>query len=130
MTRRWYEALPNPYKTEKQILAVVIPLDWPLMEGVTIDGAHKVMVARSLDGTELLGLQVIDSKLKKRNEHREIFAENGTRMADAEYVGPISTLPQSLLMDENVTVLLFCRDEMWRKPIDLKRAWRKAPASC
>lgn len=127
MTRRWYEVLPKPYNVELPIIAVAVPGDWSFHEGTTKDKTHAVLAAVSPDESKVLGLQVVDVDCPKYMDQREVFDENGVRMADPEYIGPISGLPQSLLMNEDVTVILFSRDEMWKAPVNMKRVFKRLP---
>lgn len=129
LKRWWFNALPKPYNVELPVIAVLVPCDWSVHEGNTNDEeGHAVLVALSPDQSECRGLQIIDVDLPKYMDQREKFAENKVRMADPEYIGPISGLPQELLLDENTQVILFSREEMWRAPINMKRVFKQQPA--
>lgn len=130
MNRRWMEVLPSPYKTDKPIVALLIPTDWKFMEGSTKDNRHNLMAVVSKDEEKARGLQFMDSNLRSYDDHRKRFAEYAIPTLTPAYVGPLSLLPQRLLMDEDMTVMVFHRDDFWRRPIDLKRAWRPAETRC
>jgi hypothetical protein len=127
LARRWFELLPSPWKTEKPVVAILIPMDWTFMEGATKDDKYKVMVAMSADEEKCLGLQLVDVNLKTVDDHQALFEKYNVRTPDPAYIGPISRLPNRLLLDEDMTCLIFSRDEFWRRPIDLKRVWTQKP---
>lgn len=130
MTRGWFEILPPPFNVEQPVIVVMLPADWRLSEGTTKDEEYNVLVALSPDEEKLVGLQLVDVELGRYMDQREKFREYGVPMADPTYIGPLSTLPNELLLDETVCPMIFSRDQMWKRPIDLRRCWRKPPASC
>jgi len=127
MVRRWFEVLPSPYNIEKPVVALLLPMDWDCQGADLKRDKRSIMVATSKNEEKALGLQVFDPNLMKYEEHLEVFDRCGVKTPTAAYIGAVSLLPQRLLMDEDVTVLLFSRDEFWRRPIDLKRCWKGKP---
>ena len=127
MTRKWMEVLPPPFGVEKPIVAVLVPMDWEVIDVSTRDDKYKALVAATADRSKFLGLQIVDTSLPHHLDHRDKFREYKIKMADPAYIGPLSGLPNRLLLDEELTCLIFCRDEMWRRPIDLKRIWKQKP---
>ena len=122
--------LPEPWRSGPEVLAFVLPMSWNIHEGQTKDEEYNILAAVSPDETQLYGLQVVDVELGKLSDQREVFAHYQTKMLEPAYVGPIATLPNGFTLDEDTTVLLFVKDEMWRQYIDLKRVWRPVRFKC
>jgi len=127
--RQWFEVLPSPFTTEKPVVAFLIPKEWDVMMGENAKG-DKCLAVCSKDQQKKLGLQLIDAELKTYEQHRQRFADNAVRMPVPAYVGLLSQLPQRLLLDEDIELLLFQRDEFWRRPLNLKSCIEPKEIGC
>lgn len=118
--RQWFEVLPRPWNEEQDVTVLVVPNDWTVRPAKTTDEKFHIIVAVSPQ-EKVRGLQVIHSDYGKYHEQRELFADYAVRMVQPEYVGPLSALPQSALMDEGMSVYIYRKQQMWKSPIDLQK---------
>lgn len=116
--------LPSPYNIGQPVVAVLMPMDWRLNEGCTKDKKHRILAAVSPDEEKIIGLQIMDPDMRMYLDHRDLFRHYEIPMMNSAYIGPLTGLPQQLLLDEDMTCLIFVRDEYWRRPLDLKRVWK------
>lgn len=120
--RDWTEILPEPWSGDPYVAVVMAPGNAGVFTK-DIDGARLGMLR--LGNGSVRGLQVLNPSLKKWPQHDEVFREFGVRMADPDYIGPMSGIPSRLLMRDQYP-LVFLRDQFSTPFLPLRQAIRGA----
>jgi hypothetical protein len=109
--RKWTDVLPEPYGDDPAVVITMVPVTAKTQMWTRKDGT-KLRVLLSRPDAIPLGLHVMDEKLTAWLEHEEAFARENVGMARVHYIGPLSSVPNHLLLSTTLTPIIFLRDSM------------------
>lgn len=113
----WYSVLPEEFQNDPYVLVVMVPRGSRSYIKVSPDG-FRVGLLETPRGAR--GLQVVGGG-GNYVDHMEVIARAyRVQMAEREYVGRLSRMPDKLLLDDTMMPLVFLRDEFGKPYLNLK----------
>lgn len=116
----WVDMLPAPWCGNPQVALVLAPAEAQFAHRETPDGS-TVFGCLEHNGNSY-GLQILKPILHTYKEHRKIFNNHNADMVTPAYVGPVSEIPQKLLLSKDFIPLLFRTGEMSGEFLNMRAA--------
>lgn len=115
----WTAILPPPLRDNPDVLVMLVPDEsvWRVRE--LADGTTLGVV--ELPGGTEVGVQVIHPPYGDWAFQYRTFQQLGLKLVSASYVGPLSSLPNRVLMTEGMCPLVFLHNKMNRPFFNVKR---------
>lgn len=110
-------ALPEEFQNNPNVVVVCVPRRSQTRVGATPDG-YRVGLLETKKGVR--GLQIIGAGGNYVDHQTIIEDQYKVQMADYQYVGALSRLPEKLLLGDDLP-LIFLRDKMGEPYLNLKQ---------
>jgi len=120
-SRKWTELLPEPWDQDPEVVVVMIPVEAKVQLRELPDTEFLAFEYKD----ELYGLQIVQPAMKTYTEHNIAFRSIGGRMAHPAHFGKLSTLPQRMLCSDDFKPMVFNKEDMSMRYLDLGRAGRR-----
>ena len=114
--------LPAPWDQNPHVVIVMAPVEAEYSARQTPDGA--LVFGCLKHGDDYFGLQVLKPVTNTYAEQRRIFNSTGADMIVAAYQGPLSNVPQKLLLSCDFEALVLNPQKMSGEYLNLRRALR------
>lgn len=120
---RWTEVYPE-----------LMPEADPIVVVLTVPDETTFQVLQTVDGRFTFGVVQLDGETYCLQVYRDVgdyvhhvrcARAAGLKFLPAEYVGPLSGIPQQLLMKDGTSPLVFLHDAMHRQFYNLKKPFMK-----
>ncbi len=118
--KEWKDSLPGALSDDPEVIVSLIP-DTAQWATATFDGYTLGLIELS-STKEQMGLQVLSPPLDEYPQQADVMRRAGIKMINPVFVGPLSELPQRVLMHEGMCPVVMLRHHMSRKFFNL-RAW-------
>ncbi len=116
--RDWVEMLPQPWSDNPDIVLVLAPVDGVLMS-MQAPGGEFVFNCMEYKG-DRYGLQVLKPVCDTFRAQELAFQNRGIDIVRPAYRGPLSDVPQKLLMTKDFVPLFFRAERMGADHLNLR----------